>query len=156
MSLKTSLRLFSAFHQNTGRVCLNSSNSCLLLKNRLVPITCPTEFNIRFTGTTTKNETQVYYGLLTPQIKAVKIFSLSSSIVGIAAQPFLYTAISATGNVPVILAAYSFIGFFTVVTPLLLHSITRNYITHLTYKKDTDTYVARTVSFFCQQVQVNN
>ncbi|KAJ8931026.1 hypothetical protein NQ314_016119 [Rhamnusium bicolor] len=91
----------------------------------------------------------IYYGVLTPQIRAVKMFSLSSSIVGIIAQPFLYKEIAATGNVPIIIAAYSFIGFFTIVTPVLLHLITKKYITHLEYKPDTDSYVAKTVNFFC-------
>ncbi|XP_023014018.2 transmembrane protein 70 homolog, mitochondrial [Leptinotarsa decemlineata] len=92
---------------------------------------------------------EVYHGVLTPQIKAVKIFSLSSSIVGVIAQPFLYKEIFATSNVPIILAAYSFIGFFTVVTPILLHLITKKYIIQLNYNKETNTYIAKTVNFFC-------
>ncbi|XP_044269747.1 transmembrane protein 70 homolog, mitochondrial [Tribolium madens] len=97
----------------------------------------------------TINQKEIYYGILTPQIKAVKVFSLSSSIVGIVGQPFLYKAILSTGNVPVIVAAYSFIGFFTLVTPFLLHLITKKYVTHLLYKPETDSYVAKTVNFFC-------
>ncbi|XP_008199506.2 transmembrane protein 70 homolog, mitochondrial [Tribolium castaneum] len=97
----------------------------------------------------TKNQKEVYYGILTPQIKAVKVFSLSSSIVGIVGQPFLYKAIISTGNVPIIVAAYSFLGFFTFVTPLLLHLITKKYVTHLFYKPENDSYVAKTVNFFC-------
>lgn len=92
---------------------------------------------------------QVYYGLLTPQIKSVKIFSVSSSIVGIVAQPFLYTEIVKAGNIPTIVAAYSFIGFFTFITPLLLHMITKKYVTHLSYNKEKDVYIAKTVNFFC-------
>ncbi|KAJ8919951.1 hypothetical protein NQ315_006480 [Exocentrus adspersus] len=77
------------------------------------------------------------------------MFSLSSSLVGIIAQPFLYQEIASTGNVPIIIASYSFIGFFTVVTPILLHLITRKYITHLDYNPESNTYTARTVNFFC-------
>ncbi|KAJ8973076.1 hypothetical protein NQ317_002292 [Molorchus minor] len=95
------------------------------------------------------NIKQIYYGVLTPQIRAVKMFSLSSSLVGIISQPFLYKEIAATGNIPVIVAAYSFIGFFTVVTPVLLHFITKKYITHLEYNTASDSYIARTVNFFC-------
>lgn len=54
-----------------------------------------------------------------------------------------------TGNVPIIIAAYSFIGFFTFITPILLHFITKKYITHLTYNEKTETYTATTVNFFC-------
>lgn len=73
---------------------------------------------------------------------------------GIIGQPFLYSAVISTGNVPVIVAAYSFIGFFTFVTPLLLHLITKKYVTHLIYKQDTDSYVAKTVNFFCVTKEV--
>nr|CAI5828828.1 unnamed protein product [Callosobruchus analis] len=152
MLVKGCLRLFSIHCPYSRKGCQISLDTDLL-KERVTPVIFHTQCNYRFAGTSTKNEMEVYYGLLTPQIKAVKIFSLSSSVVGVAAQPFLYTAIATTGNVPIIVAAYSFIGFFTVATPLLLHSITKNYITHLAYKKDTDTYIARTISFFCQSVQ---
>nr|CAH7752153.1 unnamed protein product [Callosobruchus chinensis] len=152
MSMKGCLRLFSIYYPNSRKACRISLDRGLF-KKRITPITFQTQCNCRFAGTSTKNEMQVYYGLLTPQIKAVKIFSLSSSVVGVLAQPFLYTAIATTGNIPIIVAAYSFIGFFTVGTPLLLHSITKNYITHLLYKKDTDTYMARTIGFFCQSIQ---
>ncbi|KAJ8948348.1 hypothetical protein NQ318_019333 [Aromia moschata] len=88
----------------------------------------------------------IYYGLLTPQIRAVKMFSLSSSLVGILAQPFLYKEIAATGNVPVIVAAYSFIGFFTVVTPVLLHLITKKI--HYTEFKSTEVRVPEVPGMF--------
>lgn len=91
----------------------------------------------------------VYYGILTPQVKAIKLFSLSSSVVGILSQPWLYKEIVSTANVPVILVAYSFIGFFTLVTPILLHLITKKYIIQLSYNEKTDTYIAKTVNFFC-------
>ncbi|XP_018567654.1 transmembrane protein 70 homolog, mitochondrial [Anoplophora glabripennis] len=113
--------------------------------------------DVRFSSTSTSpkrfeknlNLKQIYYGVLTPQIRAVKIFSLSSSIVGIVAQPFLYKEIAASGNVPVIIAAYSFIGFFTVVTPILLHLVTKKYITHLEYNAESNSYIAKTVNFLC-------
>lgn len=75
-------------------------------------------------------------------------------MVGIISQPFLYQEVVSTGNVPVIIAAYSVIGFFTCVTPLLLHFITKKYVTHLVYNEETDTYIARTVNFFCISKQV--
>lgn len=75
---------------------------------------------------------------------------------GIVGQPFLYDAILTKANlgIPIVIAAYSFIGFFTFVTPLFLHFITKKYITHLYYKPHTDTYVAKTVNFFCLSREV--
>lgn len=85
----------------------------------------------------------------------LQIFSLSSSIVGIIGQPFLYNEIVSTGNVPIIIAAYSVIGFFTFLTPLLLHLLTKRYVTHLFYNEETDAYIARTVNFFCRTKEVS-
>lgn len=76
-------------------------------------------------------------------------------MVGIFGQPFLYREIVSTGNVPVIIAAYSVLGFFTFVTPLLLHFITKKYVTHIEYNGETDTYTARTVNFFCVTKEVS-
>ncbi|KAL1518309.1 hypothetical protein ABEB36_001951 [Hypothenemus hampei] len=95
----------------------------------------------------------IYYGILAPHMKAVKLFSISSSLVGIIVQPFLYKEIVSTGNVPIILAAYSFIGFFTVVTPLLLHLITKKYVIQLSYNENTDSYVAKTLNIFCRTIE---
>ncbi|XP_066151260.1 transmembrane protein 70 homolog, mitochondrial [Euwallacea fornicatus] len=91
---------------------------------------------------------KMYSAPLTAHVKSVKVFSISSSIVGILAQPILYKEIVSTGNVPVIIAAYSFIGFFTIITPLLLHFITKKYITELSYNEDTNTYLIKSLNFF--------
>lgn len=132
--------------------------------------------NANQTPSTQKNPIKrIYSGVLAPHMKAVKVirvmtipsscsfgcfqvFSLSSSIVGIVMQPILYKEIVSTGSVPIILAAYSFIGFFTVVTPFLLHMISRKYVTELSYNEDTETYTAKTLNFFCivKQVRVDD
>lgn len=67
----------------------------------------------------------------------------------------MYSEIVSTGNVPVIVAAYVGIGFFTFITPLLLNFITKKYVTHLTYNEDRDTYIARTINFFCVSKEVS-
>ncbi|CAG9763131.1 unnamed protein product [Ceutorhynchus assimilis] len=92
----------------------------------------------------------IYYGPLTPHVRAVKMFSLSSSVVGLAVQPVLYNEILSTGNIPMILAAYSFIGFFTLLTPVLLHFVTKKYVLELQFDEPTSTYTAQTFNFFCK------
>lgn len=57
---------------------------------------------------------------------------------------------------PFIIGACTFIGFFTFVTPMLLHFITKKYVTHLDFKPDTQTYVASTLNFFCRTKEVFN
>ncbi|XP_056634112.1 transmembrane protein 70 homolog, mitochondrial [Diorhabda sublineata] len=153
MTLKAVLRILSPVKK-----CVNPSKNLFLSRSlnlrlnnvHLPPFSLHNSPQIRYVSTQNEKDVkQIYWGNLTPQIKAVKIFSLSSSLVGVISQPFLYKEIASTGNVPVIVAAYTAIGFFTVVTPILLHFITKKYVTHLNYKKDTDSYVAKTVNFFC-------
>lgn len=96
-----------------------------------------------------KSPVKIYTGVLSSQIKLVKVFSLSSSIIGMLAQPLLYKEIVSTGSVPMIVAAYSFVGLFTFVTPLLLHLITKKYVTSLEYYAAEDKYIAYTINFFC-------
>ncbi|CAG9840303.1 unnamed protein product [Diabrotica balteata] len=152
MSIRSCIRVIPLLRNS-----INSHSSCLPRTinfnrsntHRSIFSLC-NKLDIRLYSTENKSESrEIYYGSLTPQIKAVKIFSLSSSVVGVIAQPFLYNEIAATGNVPVIIAAYTAIGFFTVVTPILLHLITKKYVTHLYYKPNTKSYVANNVNFFC-------
>lgn len=114
---------------------------------------------------------KVYAGPLSRQILLVKVsfqvrlkrakivfilqaFSISSSIFGILSQPILYSKIVSTGSIPLILGVYSFFGFFTVGTPLLLHTFTKKYVVDLIHKPKTDTYVATTYTIFTRAIQV--
>ncbi|XP_055690831.1 transmembrane protein 70 homolog, mitochondrial [Lutzomyia longipalpis] len=90
----------------------------------------------------------VYEGPLSSRIKAVKIFSLSTSIAGLAAQPIVIEQASKIGGTFMVVLMSGFVGFFTFVTPFLLHWITKKYVTVLKYNPPTEEYTARTISFF--------
>uniref|UniRef100_A0A182WLX1 Transmembrane protein 70 homolog, mitochondrial n=1 Tax=Anopheles minimus TaxID=112268 RepID=A0A182WLX1_9DIPT len=94
---------------------------------------------------------RIYYGSLTPQIRAVKVFSLATSIGGIVAQPILLEQASKVGGMPMIVAVCGFAGFFTFVTPILLHLVTKRYITDLHYDPTSQQYTATTITFFLQR-----
>uniref|UniRef100_A0A182QJK9 Transmembrane protein 70 homolog, mitochondrial n=1 Tax=Anopheles farauti TaxID=69004 RepID=A0A182QJK9_9DIPT len=94
---------------------------------------------------------KVYYGSLTPQIRAVKVFSLATSIGGIIAQPILLEQASKVGGMPMIVAVCGFAGFFTFVTPVLLHLVTKRYVTELHYDASKQQYTATTITFFLQR-----
>ncbi|XP_052894581.1 transmembrane protein 70 homolog, mitochondrial [Anopheles moucheti] len=94
---------------------------------------------------------RIYYGSLTPQIRAVKVFSLATSIGGIVAQPILLEQASKVGGMPMIVAVCGFAGFFTFVTPILLHLVTKRYITDLHYDPTNQQYTATTITFFLQR-----
>lgn len=149
MSVKSGLRIIS-FARKYINPQKNGSFNLQLNNAYKPPFSLCNNLHVRCLSTLNQRDIkEIYCGTLTPQIKAVKIFSLSSSVVGIISQPFLFNEIASTGNIPVIVAAYTAIGFFTVVTPILLHFITKKYVTHLYYNQNTNTYIAKTVNFFC-------
>jgi len=96
---------------------------------------------------------QVYYGNLTPQIRAVKIFSLLSSVTGLASQPILIQQVPNLGA-PAVVAMFGFVGFFTFVTPVLLHMITKKYVTHIYFDSSTGNYSAICLTFLLREKKV--
>lgn len=151
------------------RIC--QENVCLhvkgLIKYTVFKDTClkPTIIGIHqsyFTRHFASREKQenklerIYYGPLTPQIRAVKIFSVTSSAAGLAAQPFILREASTIGSTPLLVAICSVVGFFTFVTPLLLHFITKKYVTEIHYDPETSAYKATTINFFIAPKQVSS
>ncbi|XP_063618566.1 transmembrane protein 70 homolog, mitochondrial [Cydia splendana] len=96
---------------------------------------------------------RIYYGPLTPQIKAVKVFSLSSSAAGLVAQPIIINEAATIGSTSLLVAICSVVGFFTFVTPILLHQITKKYVTRIDYDSANATYRAITYNFFIAEKQ---
>lgn len=94
---------------------------------------------------------QIYFGALKRQIRSVKLFSLITSIGGLIAQPVLMEQAGKIGGTPVIVAVCSFVGFFTFVTPFLLHLITKKYVTEIYHNTKTKEYTAATYTFLLQR-----
>lgn len=90
----------------------------------------------------------IYEGKYKLQIIRVKMFSMTTSLVGLMAQPILWNKgleVSGTG-LGVLLCSVA--GIFTFVTPLLLHFVTKKYVIDIKYNEATDEYTCVTVSFF--------
>ena len=84
------------------------------------------------------------------------MFSLTTSIVGVCAQPVLYEqAVRLGSSTPVIVAVCGFIGFFTFITPFLIHMITKKYVTELHYDKKNSEYIASVITFYMTKKQVS-
>lgn len=99
----------------------------------------------------------IFIGTLTPQIRSVKVFSLTTSLVGVCAQPMLYQKAAELGSsTPVIVAMCGFVGFFTFITPFLIHFVTKKYVTELNYDESKKEYIATVINFFLTKKQVNN
>ncbi|KAG8233841.1 hypothetical protein J437_LFUL006864 [Ladona fulva] len=105
--------------------------------------------------TKTENSILIYQGILTPHVRMVKIFSICSSISGLAAQPILYKHAAEMGGTGVLIAVATFVGFFTFVTPVLLHLLTRKYVTDIHYNSETSVYTASLLTFFLRVKKVS-
>ncbi|XP_077983271.1 transmembrane protein 70, mitochondrial-like [Glandiceps talaboti] len=86
----------------------------------------------------------VYQGTATSLVKGVKFFSLSTSLLTLGLLPVLFNH---NGSL-----ALNYIGgiFATIIfiTPVLLHTISRTYVTRLYYNSKKDTYSAFTFTLF--------
>ncbi|XP_011837376.1 PREDICTED: transmembrane protein 70, mitochondrial [Mandrillus leucophaeus] len=77
----------------------------------------------------------------------VKCFSYSTSLIGLTFLPYFLTQNNAffeSVSVPVQIVFYGIIGSFTLITPVLLHFITKGYVIRLYHEATTDTYKAIT------------
>ena len=72
---------------------------------------------------------------------------MSSSVIGLGLQPYLYTAL--LEHSPLIKGLMGgVVGTFVVVTPLLIHSITRRYVTNMYYNPVDGEFTVDTLTFF--------
>ncbi|XP_011879215.1 PREDICTED: transmembrane protein 70 homolog, mitochondrial [Vollenhovia emeryi] len=97
---------------------------------------------------------EIYYGPLTRQVKVLKLFTLLTSSSCLAVQPFLYLKATDTDNIGVLLGMFAFFGFLAITTPLLIHSVTKKYITRLYYDAKEDVYIADTYNLFARTSQL--
>lgn len=95
----------------------------------------------------------IYKGLLSDQMKRLKIFSLTTSGMGLLMQPILIeksSQVSVGANV----AVFGMVGFFTFVTPFLIHAIAKKYVTEIIYDPAKDQYKATAFTFFLRKNEV--
>lgn len=97
----------------------------------------------------------IYTGKFKSRIIRVKLFSLSTSMMGLAAQPTLVEKGMEMGGTGLAVFLCSMAGIFTFVTPVLLHFVTKKYVIKITHDPKTDEYVATTVSFFLMKNEVS-
>uniref|UniRef100_A0A2R8ZGM5 Transmembrane protein 70 n=1 Tax=Pan paniscus TaxID=9597 RepID=A0A2R8ZGM5_PANPA len=89
----------------------------------------------------------IYTGNMARAVFGVKCFSYSTSLIGLTFLPYIFTqnnAISESVPLPVQIIFYGIMGSFTVITPVLLHFITKGYVIRLYHEATTDTYKAIT------------
>merc|ERR1712083_716677 len=102
---------------------------------------------------TSDPDREIYNGILSTQIKLVKGFSLTTSCIGLACQPVLLS-FSSSANAAVVLGAGAFLSFFTFATPLLIHSVSKKYVTKLYYNQVEDKYTAVVYNIFVRPKKI--
>ena len=98
----------------------------------------------------------VYVGTISNQVRGVKLFSLSTSILGLCFQPIMYgKAVEST--LPVVLKFFlgGFLNFFVFLTPALIHIFTKRYVAALYLNKDTGKFTATTYNFLVNEVETS-
>ncbi|XP_060729319.1 transmembrane protein 70, mitochondrial [Tachysurus vachellii] len=87
----------------------------------------------------------IYTGNLGKAVLGVKFFSYSSSMFSLCLMPLILTKTGIGVSSFAMKAAFcGFIGFFTFLTPVLLHLITKGYVVRLYHNRETDMYTAVT------------
>ncbi|XP_023866204.1 transmembrane protein 70, mitochondrial [Salvelinus fontinalis] len=87
----------------------------------------------------------IYSGSLGNAVRGVKMFSYTSSGASLCVMPYILLQTGIGVQSLVLKGAFcGVIGFFTFLTPILLHIITKGYVVRLYHNQDTDTYTAVT------------
>ncbi|KAK3086266.1 hypothetical protein FSP39_016004 [Pinctada imbricata] len=86
----------------------------------------------------------VYTGNLAPNIKVLKIFSLSTSFITLCFQPMILAVDESTA---LKLAMIGGLSIFMVLNPLLIHLLAKRYTLYMYYNKSTKTFTATRFTF---------
>ena len=144
---RISLQHSAKIHQKSiVAICGNIRNSSLAFNN---------SYSTQEKSSPATQVEQIYYGTLAPKIKAVKVFSLTTSLAGLAAQPILIEHGAKIGSTPLLVFMCGFVGFFTFVTPVFLHFITKKYVCQIDYDRTNQEYTATTISLLLTKTKVS-
>nr|XP_046178129.1 transmembrane protein 70, mitochondrial-like [Oncorhynchus gorbuscha] len=96
--------------------------------------------------------TLIYSGNLGNSVRGVKMFSYTSSGASLCMMPYILLKTGISVQSLVLKGAFcGVIGFFTFLTPILLHIITKGYVVRLYHNHDTDTYTAVTYNILLME-----
>ncbi|XP_060078924.1 transmembrane protein 70 homolog, mitochondrial-like [Ylistrum balloti] len=135
---------------STHRCCYPIQSRCVSQDNTPKPEKEPIATVTGLPLVDEKKGILVYDGPITKNIKLVKIFSLSTSGIALVLLPFVLPDIV---KLPAVLQFMlgSGVSFFMLGTPLIIHALTKRYVTDLYYNKDSSTFTVTTLTFFCRQ-----
>ncbi|KAJ8730203.1 hypothetical protein PYW07_017241 [Mythimna separata] len=134
-----SVSVVSSYNQSTLAHCLWHNNACVE--------SCP-EWMIQRTSNCSLTYWPAQRTCDHPEEMLVGTVCGFSSAAGLLAQPIIIREAATIGSTSLLVALCSVVGFFTFVTPILLHVITKKYVTQIHYDPATSTYTATTINFF--------
>ncbi|KAM7319455.1 transmembrane protein 70, mitochondrial [Alexandromys fortis] len=91
-----------------------------------------------------EDERLIYTGNLARTVFGVKCFSYSTSVISLASLPYFFSQSVTFESLPLQILFYGVMGIFTVITPMLLHFVTKGYVIRLYHEATSDTYKAIT------------
>ncbi|XP_071085054.1 transmembrane protein 70 homolog, mitochondrial-like [Haliotis cracherodii] len=95
----------------------------------------------------------VYGGPLWKMVKGIKAFSVSTSMIGLGLQPYILMNAGEAAMFSKVMIGGT-ISFFIFITPLLIHFVTKKYVTYCYLNRDTGSFTAATYSFFLRRKEI--
>lgn len=95
----------------------------------------------------------VYDGALKKQLRHVKLFSIITSMTGLTMQPVIIKTMDQHGKAATA-ALLTMVGFFTFVTPVLIHLMSKKYVVEIIFDPTRQEYTAATYNFFLMRKEV--
>lgn len=94
----------------------------------------------------------IYTGNLTRMVRNVKLFSLTTSLIGLSFQPMIYKELM---DLPIWLAALlgGTVNSFIFISPVLLHWVSKRYVMEIQFDPALQQFKALTYTFFLRKKQ---
>ncbi|XP_078254296.1 transmembrane protein 70, mitochondrial [Rhinoraja longicauda] len=133
--------------EDTGRRAVGSGFGAQQIK-----LPCSQHFRYFCSDGNTREGRLIYVGNLAKAVLGVKFFSYSTSIFSCCVMPCIVLQTGLGVQSPVLQAAFcGIIGFFTFLSPAVLHFLTKGYVIRLYHSAETDCYTAVTYNVLLQQ-----
>ncbi|XP_018430987.1 PREDICTED: transmembrane protein 70, mitochondrial [Nanorana parkeri] len=134
-----------------GRLCAaRGGERSLVCTSQVLPDWRPARiFSTSSSPSLPDEDRLVYTGNMTKAVLGVKFFSYSTSMVSLALLPYILTKTGIGVESLVLKVAFcGVVGFFTFVTPVTLHLLSKGYVASLYHNSDKDLYTAVTYNVF--------
>ena len=97
----------------------------------------------------------VYVGTVGGKMRAIKIFSLGTSFLSLCSQPFILFSIDSNQPVGITLYFTFLLNLIVMTNPVIIHFISKKYVTELFWNRSTDVFTAAIWSFFARRKEIH-